>query len=169
MTDTLGFQTHDHAACIQQCVAQVDSLCRARGLQFTPVRRRVLEILLEAHRARGAYDILDVLRAEGLGSQPPVVYRALDFLVAHGFVHRIEGLNAFVACARPGEDHTAAFLICRSCDAVAETPTAMAGGRLGASARAAGFQIEAAVIEATGICPKCQSMPGGNAPGEAGA
>lgn len=156
MTETLGFHTHDHAACITGCVTEVDRLCRAQGLQFTPVRRRVLEILLEAHRARGAYDILDVLRAEGLGSQPPVVYRALDFLVSHGFVHKIEGLNAFVACARPGDDHTAAFLICRRCDAVAETPTAPAEGRLGATARAAGFQIEAAVIEATGICPKCQ-------------
>ncbi|MCZ4351820.1 Fur family transcriptional regulator [Roseovarius aestuarii] len=157
MTDTYGFHSHDHSACIADCVAHVDQLCRAQGLQFTPVRRRVLEILLEAHRARGAYEILDILRNEGLGSQPPVVYRALDFLVSHGFVHKIEGLNAFVACARPGEDHAAAFLICRRCHAVAETPTATGGGRLGTTARAAGFQIEAAVIEATGVCPKCQT------------
>ena len=60
-TNTLGFHSHDHASCITDCVGQVDRLCQAQGLQFTPVRRRVLEILLE-----GAYDILDVLRAEGL-------------------------------------------------------------------------------------------------------
>lgn len=157
MTETPGFHSHDHAACIADCVAEVDRLCREQGLHFTPVRRRVLEILLETHRARGAYDILDVLRAEGLGSQPPVVYRALDFLVGHGFVHRIEGLNAFIACTHPGDAHSAAFLICRRCDAVAETPTKPAEGRLGASARAAGFEIEDAVIEATGVCPKCRT------------
>ena len=93
---------HDHAGCIARAMAHVDAHCAADGLQLTPVRRRVLEILLEQHRALGAYEILDRLRAEGLGSQPPVAYRALDFLMKAGFVHRIETLNAFVACTGRG-------------------------------------------------------------------
>lgn len=152
----LGFAPHDHSHCVRDAVGAADARCRERGLQLTPVRRRVLELLLAHHRAMGAYEILDVLRQEGLGSQPPVAYRALDFLTTHGFVHRIERLNAFVACTRPAVDHDPAFLICRSCSAVAEADAPPEEGRLGQAARGAGFQIEQTVIEAEGLCPNCQ-------------
>ena len=156
MTEATGFTPHDHARCIASGVEAVDKHCRENGLQFTPQRRRVLEILLSEHRALGAYDILDVLRAEGLGAQPPVAYRALDFLVSHGFAHRIERLNAFIACAHPGEGHAPAFLICRCCDAVAETCTEPEDGPLDDLAAESGFTIERAVIEAVGVCPNCK-------------
>lgn len=155
--DPIGFESHDHQGCIAEGLAQVEAYCADAGLQFTPIRRRVLEILLQEHRALGAYDILDRLRAEGLGSQPPVAYRALDFLTKHGFCHRIERLNAFTACAHPGQDHAPAFLICRGCDAVAEAQGRPTEGLLGAAARDAGFSIERAVIEAEGLCPNCQA------------
>ncbi len=122
---------------------------------MTPVRRKVLELLLEEHRALGAYAILDMLSEAGFGSQPPVAYRALDFLAEHGFVHKIERLNAFVACAHPGEAHSPAFMICRVCDAVAEAQSAPTKGALGTAARATGFQIERTVVEAEGVCPAC--------------
>ncbi|SMX23459.1 Fur family transcriptional regulator [Boseongicola aestuarii] len=153
----LGFELHDHSSCIASAVARADAACRSAGLQFTPVRRRVLEILLSDHRARGAYEILDILRDEGLGSQPPVAYRALEFLVAHGFAHRIEKLNAFIACGYSENAHTPAFLICRNCDAVAETDAAPKKSAVGRTAKAAGFQIEHAVVEIEGLCPKCQA------------
>lgn len=120
------------------------------------MRRRVLEILLARHRAMGAYEILDTLREEGLGSQPPVAYRALDFLVSHGFAHKIERLNAFIACTHPGQDHTPAFLICRNCDAVAEAHAEPSRGMLGRAASDTGFAIEQAVVEALGLCPNCR-------------
>lgn len=150
----IGFETHDHKHCISEAVTAADNHCRKAGLQLTSVRRRVLEILLKEHRAMGAYEILDVL---GKGPQPPTAYRALEFLVNHGFAHRIERLNAFIACAHPGQTHSPAFLICRVCDAVAEAPSEPAKGRLGQAARAAGFQIERAVVEAVGVCPNCQA------------
>lgn len=150
------FDTHDHAACMASTVSAVAQACAAEGLRLTPVRKRVLEILLEEHRAMGAYDILERIKADGLGSQPPVAYRALDFLVSHGFAHKIERLNAFVACAEPTREHSPAFLICRKCDTVAETPTQTGEGRLGAIADTAGFQIESAVLEAEGLCPGCR-------------
>ena len=152
----IGFQPHNHSDCIHGCIAAVDAQCQARGLQLTPVRRRVLEILLQEHRALGAYEILDRLRQEGLGSQPPVAYRALDFLVKNGFAHKIEQLNAFVACAHPGEQHAPVFLICRKCESVAEAEADPREGRLGETARAAGFVIEKAVVEAEGLCPDCR-------------
>lgn len=153
----LGFEQHDHSTCISQAVNRADVACREAGLQFTPVRRRVLEILLADHRALGAYDILDILRNEGLGSQPPVAYRALDFLVQHGFAHKIEKLNAFVACGHAGEEHSPAFLICRNCGAVAETEALTKNGAIGRTAKAAGFQIERTVVEVEGLCPECQA------------
>ena len=122
---------------------------------MTKVRERVLEILLAEHRALGAYEVLDRLRDEGLGSQPPVAYRALDFLVENGFAHRIERLNAFIACGHQGEPHAPAFLICRVCSSVAEVPSAPMRGQLGRAARDVGFEIEDVVLEAEGVCPNC--------------
>ena len=153
---TIGFEAHDHGACVHQALDAAEATCRAAKLQFTPVRRRVLEILLERHQAMGAYDILAKLAEEGLGSQPPVAYRALDFLVKHGFVHKIQRLNAYVACTHPGQDHAPAFMICRGCDSVAETQASNVTG-LGTAAEDAGFEIEQTVIEAEGLCPDCRS------------
>lgn len=161
-----GFARHDHGHCMSTALQAAEATCRARGVQFTPVRRRVLEILAEAHTAMGAYEVLARLDREGLGSQPPVAYRALGFLVDQGFAHRIERLNAFVACAHPGQlpgaGHSPVFLICRACGTVAEAEAAL-GGALGAEAARAGFCIEQTVVEAQGLCPACQ--PGPDAPG----
>ncbi|WP_300034861.1 Fur family transcriptional regulator [uncultured Roseobacter sp.] len=154
-----GFSCHDHATCMSDMLERAETRCRDKGLNLTPVRRRTLEILLDEHRALGAYDLLAQLAAEGLGSQPPVAYRALDFLVNAGLAHKIEALNAYVACTHSGADHAPAFLICRGCRAVAEASTAPASGRLGDAARAAGFQIERTVVEAQGLCPDCQQDP----------
>lgn len=155
MTD--AFETHDHAACQSVGVARADQICAERGLRLTPIRRRVLELLLEEHRARGAYDILDRLRAEKLGSQPPVVYRALDFLTAHGFAHRIESLNAFVACAHPHGAHSPVFQICTDCHQVAELPSGPIREKLAEMAQESGFQMDQTNVEVTGLCPMCQA------------
>jgi Fur family transcriptional regulator, zinc uptake regulator len=152
----LGFERHDHASCMRSAMTRAETHCATHNLRLTPVRRRALEILLAEHRALGAYDLLAHLAKAGLGHQPPVAYRALDFLVKAGFAHKIEALNAYIACAHLGEDHAPAFLICRGCQSVAETGTTASQGRLGAAARAAGFRIERTVVEAEGLCPSCQ-------------
>ncbi len=105
----LAFAPHDHSACSGDILAKADAKCAASGLRMTPVRRRTLEILLEAHRAMGAYEVLDRLAEDGFGNQPPVAYRALEFLVEHGFAHRVQRLNAFAACMHPGQVHSPAF------------------------------------------------------------
>ncbi len=151
----VGFEEHDHKACVEDGLTAAEARCAAEGLRLTPVRRQVLEFLLRDHRALGAYAILDLLRDAGFGSQPPVAYRALDFLVEHGFAHKIERLNAFVACAHPDHSHSPAFMICRLCGAVAEAESAPAKGALAVAAKSAGFQIERAGVAAEGICPLC--------------
>ncbi|MEM6406784.1 MAG: transcriptional repressor [Pseudomonadota bacterium] len=150
-----GFQEHEHATCIQNSIAMAEAHCAEAGLNFTPVRRKVLELLLQEHRALGAYAILDMLREAGFGSQPPVAYRALDFLTRHGFAHKVERLNAFVACTHPGRSHSPAFMICRLCDAVSEARFGPDMGAMDDMARLVGFQIEKTVFEAEGVCPDC--------------
>lgn len=152
----IGFAQHDHTHCIATTLAGAEKHCAEAGLKFTPVRRRSLEILLREHRALGAYDLLAVLGKDGHSAQPPVAYRALDFLVSAGFAHKIERLNAYIACSHLGSDHSPAFLICRECRAVAEADAAAVDTRLNAAAQAAGFQIERTVVEAEGLCPACQ-------------
>jgi Fur family zinc uptake transcriptional regulator len=155
-----AFAPHDHGRCRGEALAAVEAVCAARRLRLTPARAFVLEALLESHRALTAYELLERLAAAGLGSQPPVVYRALDFLVAHGFVHRIERLGAFVACThglghRAGE-HSAGFLVCRACRTVAETAVPRPAPGLVAEAEAAGFAVERIVVEAEGLCAGCR-------------
>lgn len=152
-----GFHSHDHDRCIRETLDAAEAVCAENKLRLTPVRRRTLEILLEAHEAMGAYDVLARLEEDGFGSKPPVAYRALTFLVDAKLAHRIERLNAFVACSHPGADHDPAFMICRSCGTIAESE---ADGVMQKPADAAGFQIERTVLEAEGICPACQPAEG---------
>ncbi|WP_208103249.1 Fur family transcriptional regulator [Rubellimicrobium sp. CFH 75288] len=152
---SLAFDRHDHAACRRDALAAAEAVCAERGERLTPLRRRTLEILLESHVALGAYDVLARLAAEGFGSQPPVAYRALHFLVERGLAHRVEGLQAFVACARPGAGpHEAAFVVCRLCRRVAEEP---AGAP---PPRPDGFAVERRVVEAQGLCAACRDGAG---------
>lgn len=151
----LAFRDHDHAGCRVRTADAVQSACQTRGLRLTEIRRRVLEILLEDHRALGAYDVLARLSEGGKPAHPPVAYRALDFLVANGFAHKIQRLNAFVACPMPQAGHSPAFLICRACRMVAEAAVPTGDGALGAAARGLDFRIEAVSIEAEGLCPAC--------------
>ncbi|MFO1210497.1 MAG: Fur family transcriptional regulator [Amaricoccus sp.] len=151
-----AFRTHDHAACRGQALAAVAEACAARRLRLTPARACVLEALLESHQAMTAYELLDRLAAAGLGTQPPVVYRALDFLVGNGFAHRIERLGAYAACTGGAVAHRASFLVCRGCRRVAETPLARTPRGLAAEAAAIGFAIERTVIEAEGLCARCR-------------
>ena len=155
--DQIGaaFAPHDHGDCARRALADADARLRDSGARLTPVRRRTLEILLEAHRAMGAYEVLDRLADEGFARQPPVAYRALEFLVQHGLAHRLQRLNAFVACLHPGDDHQPAFLICARCDRVAEVPAAPARRALSEVAAQAGFALDRVTVEALGTCTRC--------------
>ena len=149
------FDAHDHRDCRRRALDEAERQVAVRGLRLTDIRRRVLDILLESHAALGAYDVLARLNAEGRNAQPPIAYRALDFLVENGFAHRIESLNAFVACSCPEDAHRPAFLICRGCRKVAETPAVPMRRALAAEADALGFRIEGVTVEAQGLCPGC--------------
>ena len=150
------FKKHDHALCSTTSMKAFKKHCFENKLQCTPLRLKVLEFLLKDHRPLGAYDILELLRDAGLSSKPPIAYRVLDFLIEQGFVHKIQGLNSFVACAYPGHNHSPAFMICRKCDKVAEVEEKQSGIDL-EKASYIDFKIEEAFIEIKGVCNSCNS------------
>lgn len=150
-----AFEAHDHSVCIASTMAAAERVCAARGAQFTPLRRRVLEILLESHRPMGAYAVLDRLRSEGLGSQPPTVYRALDFLMEHGLAHKVRKLNAFAACCSPERRQAPQFLICTRCQAIGEIDDPRVTEAVRLVAEAAGFATEETSLELSGVCRVC--------------
>jgi len=157
---------HDHGDCERDAIARAEAVSAAAGLRFTEQRRKVLAALAESHVPASAYDVIDRLAREGPRPAPVSVYRALDFLVEHGFAHRIESRNAYVACSRGGraEAHDDAhadgkatvFLLCETCGAAAEASSAALAKALGALAKAAAFTPRAPVIEIRGLCARCR-------------
>lgn len=147
---------HDHRRCIERALNQASRLCRERGVRLTEIRRQVLALVWAEHRPVGAYDILAMLSRDDRPATPPTVYRALEFLVTQGFVHRIESRNAFVGCSDPAADHGGHFLLCRDCGRAAE----LDGGALETAIRqravAVGFAPEGATVEIYGLCPDCR-------------
>jgi Fur family zinc uptake transcriptional regulator len=128
--------------------------CLAERQRLTQPRRRALEMLLKAGQPVKAYDLLPKFHAGGRAAKPPTVYRALEFLESHGLAHRIESLNAYVACRRVGETHAAAFLICDCCSATAEVEP-MADADIKAWSANAGYRLSSVTIEAHGLCAAC--------------
>ena len=155
---TLSFERHNHARCIRTAVGAAETLCDMRGLRFTALRRRVLELIWQSHRPAGAYELLDLLKTERHGAAPPTVYRALDFLRENGLIHRIESLNAFVGCDHPDAPHQSQFLICTSCRRVAELSDPVIEQRVKIKASGAGFQTERQTLEVTGTCDACTEV-----------
>jgi Fur family zinc uptake transcriptional regulator len=149
---------HDHAACIADAASDAEAICRARGVRLTPQRRRILEIVWTSHKPIGAYEILDILNRDGSRAAPMTVYRALDFLIEQGLVHRIASLNAFLGCHHPGESHTGQFLICRACGQAAEIEDDSIARAIRAGAARTGFAVEDQRVEIEGLCPDCQQQ-----------
>jgi len=147
---------HDHAACIVEAVQNAAEVCADRGLNLTPVRRRILEIVWRAHEPIGAYEILAELAKERDKAAPPTVYRALEFLIDAGLVHRIDSLSAFIGCDEPTRTHVAQFLVCRKCHRVVEIDDPEINRLLAEKSLAAGFRIEPTSLEIKGLCGECE-------------
>ncbi len=140
---------------------QAAETCARHGARLTEIRRRVLGLIIESQGPLGAYALLDRLKAERGNATPVTVYRALDFLLEHGLVHKIERLNAFIACTDQGthaHSHAAQFLICRLCGTVAELEDHSITEAISRAAGRTGFQPARATIEVEGVCQACSSL-----------
>lgn len=130
------------------------AISESKGQKLTPIRRKVLELLLNSREPAKAYDLLDKIQGYG-AAKPPTIYRALDFLQSVGLAHKIESLNAYVACGHINHEHSAVFLICDKCGGAEELHADTTSSALNEDLRAAGFEIKAATIEARGTCRDC--------------
>ena len=152
----IAFRPHDHSECQQHSLDAIEKMCESRKLRLTARRRQVLEVLMSSHQPMGAYQILDELNQAEPGTRiaPPIVYRALEFLLDLGIIHRIESLNAYIFCSQPGHQCVSQFLICRHCERVAELETT--NQNLIDAAENLGFEVDYSVVEITGVCAECR-------------
>lgn len=157
--EELAFEAaHDHSACVREALSAAAAICEERGARLTPVRRRVLELVWSSHQAVKAYDLMAQMQGEmAQAAKPPTVYRALDFLMEHGLVHRVDSLNAYVGCPTPRRAHREQLLICTECGAVGEMEDPAVANALGEAASRAGFSVQRQTVELQGLCGACQS------------
>ncbi len=148
---------HDHSRCQGAALSRAQRHCDNQGVRLTPIRRAVLELIWQSHRPLGAYALAaqlpDLL---GRTIRPPSVYRAIEFLVSLGLVHRLPSLNAYIGCPFPGSDHSDAFMVCRHCGSAAEVSAETLNQALADTAGRAGFLLESQTIELSGLCASCQ-------------
>ena len=136
-------------------IAHAERLCSARGVRLTPLRRRVLELVQSQREAVKAYDLLAMLSTRGRAAKPPTVYRALDFLLEQGLVHRVESLNAFVGCNHPDTPHAPHLLLCTRCGRVQELHSDAVDEAIAAAVERTGFVGRRARLEVQGLCAQC--------------
>jgi Fur family zinc uptake transcriptional regulator len=137
-------------------LARAAAACADRGARLTDIRRTVLELILQAGEPIGAYTLLDRLKHRSGQGKPPTIYRALEFLLAQGLIHRVERLNAFVGChEEAGHAHPAQFFICNACGTVAEFEDAAIGQAVAQVADTAGFVVKRSIVEVEGLCGEC--------------
>jgi Fur family transcriptional regulator, zinc uptake regulator len=144
---------HDAATIVNEIAMQ----CEARGLRLTPIRTRVLELIADAKAPAKAYDLLKSLKSEHDSAAPPTIYRALDFLLENGFVHRVESINAYVVCPHPSGAHVAQFLVCDICGDAIELESHDLPTRLTQLAHAQNFSVNKLVVEVHGVCASCST------------
>jgi len=151
-------ESHDHCHDAGAFVGAVEHACESRGLRLTPLRLRVLELIAAEEKPIKAYDLLDRLREEHGSAAPPTVYRALDFLLEHRFIHKLESINAFVGCHHPDEAHQVPFLICDECSNAVELCDEGVARLLGEQAKQRGFTPRAQTLEVHGLCGDCSRV-----------
>jgi len=150
-------KNHKHSTCVAEALKVAEFTCGVRGNRLTPVRQSVLKLIWGNHEPVKAYDILQDLQKEQKRASPPTVYRALNFLLQEGLIHKIESMNAYVGCGKPGHSDSGQFLICNDCGDIAELYDPKLVALIAKNANQIGFEIKNQVIEIKGSCSNCQA------------
>ena len=151
MVETQLKCTHDS---VDDALAQANQICASRGARLTPLRRRVLELLLKNKVPAKAYDLMARLDKDA-PAKPPTVYRALSFLLEQGLAHKIESLDAYVACGHQAHGHVAIFLICDHCQSATELHSEEAVKSLMTATAKSEFGLREVIVELKGSCKEC--------------
>lgn len=163
--DVQHFTSYDVTERLEAAKAQ----CRLRGVRFTPLRQQIYALILRANKPIGAYDLITELQQMRTTARvddekapvrknvaPPTVYRSLEFLLSEGLIHQLTSINAYVPCCHPRAEHTAAFLICETCQRVQECSSLPVQEIMSFAEQDVGFMVSRSVIEISGRCQSCQ-------------
>ena len=149
---------HDHDKCIQNALQNTKKICS--GKELTEIRQQVLELIWQDHRPVKAYDLIENFKpirpTKGL-AKPTTIYRALEFLLEKGLIHRVESLNAFIGCNNPLHVHELVLLICKKCENVQERTAEGVMESIKTELKNANFIPHRKTIEIHGLCEHCQS------------
>lgn len=158
MSDALACRPHDHQACISDALGRAHSVCSERGVRLTSLRRTVLELVWQNHKPLGAYALMSMLEQKSTRKvAPPTVYRALEFLLENGLIHRVHRLNAYIGCKDPEHPHAGNLLICHSCGIALEIDSSPLTATLQQVVGEQGFVAEDHTLEVIGLCSRCRS------------
>ena len=143
-----------HKQCQTEASQAAEKLCEKHGYRFTESRRQVFDALMSSHKALTAMELMQMTG----NKQPPMTYRALEFLTEAGLVHYVSSINAYIGCYHPyDERHTPEFLICKECHDVEEVDPSEAVPLLMKPTRTAKFKPVKTHIEILGVCAACQN------------
>jgi Fur family zinc uptake transcriptional regulator len=145
----------NHDSCISDALVKADLICSEQKVRFTDLRRKIFKIILENHRPVKAYDVLDKLQESDSSAKPPTVYRALDFLLEHGIIHKLHSSNSYTACSHPGKHNKCYFLICDKCGELKECCDENLTKVVNKITSANNFKVRKSVIEISGLCESC--------------
>jgi Fur family zinc uptake transcriptional regulator len=145
---------------VDRIIARAEALCRERGVRLTEQRKTVLRLLCASDKPLSAYELLDRMRGMLKNPAPPTVYRALDFLLGQGLVHKLESLHAYIGCMHPDHRDASQFLICDACGEVTEVEGAGVAEGLRALGQARGFRAKRSIVEVLGTCARCSAKRG---------
>ena len=145
----------NHKISIDEALKKAEIICNKKGVKLTKLRQKVLTLILKNHGYVKAYDLLNDLKKNDASAKPPTVYRSLDFLMEHGFIHKIQSLNAFVGCSHPEEHEDCYFLICKECKNIEECCSNKVKKVLTSTSGKNNFSPNQVTLEITGICQDC--------------
>lgn len=148
----------NHQHCIDDAMKNAHRICANKKLRLTATREQVLRLVWQSHRPLGAYELLDMLsNASDKRIAPPTVYRALEFLLEVGLIHRINSLNAYIGCPEPSTTHPSYFFICTGCNNAQECSSDTLHQQVQQAGDSMGFSIQQQWLEVLGVCQDCQS------------
>ncbi len=154
----LVHQPHDHSRCINAALASANNLCAEKNARLTATRESVLRLLWQSHQPLGAYQLQDRLsKLLNKPVAPATIYRAVDFLLQLGLIHRIASLNAYIGCPFPNSEHSNLFMICTDCGSTAEVAHNTINDLLQSISDKAHFTLKSQSLELFGLCPQCSA------------
>ena len=146
----------DHEVCIESAMRDAEEICQVKGLRFTELRKEVLKLIWLSHNPSKAYDILEMLKGKAWSAKPPTVYRALDFLLENGLVHKLDSINAYIGCSHPRDHNRCYFLICTECNEAKECCSPELSKAIEVAWKNNSFSPQRVTLEVLGQCDACR-------------